>query len=81
MSIDTLFCTATKLRNMLFLVTIVATLGTTLWSVYRGGERNNCLNEKWSMLSDSLRDPTFNQNYRYHVDSSDVSLYGATERR
>ena len=48
--------------------------------IYQDETRTNCINEKWVLLSDSIRDPTFNQNYRFHVDSSDVSLFGDAER-
>lgn len=66
---------------MFFLLVLVLAVGGSVWSVYRTSSANNCINEKWSMLANSLRDQTFNQNYKYHIDSSDVSLYNDTELR
>lgn len=65
---------------MLFFVVVALTVGGTIWKIYQDETRTNCINEKWVLLSDSIRDQTFNQNYRFHVDSSDVSLFGDTER-
>ena len=61
---------------MLFFVVVALTVGGTIWKIYQDETRTNCINEKWVLLSDSIRDQTFNQNYRFHVDSSDVSLFG-----
>lgn len=38
---------------------------------------SNCISEKWGLLSDSIRDRVFADNYRYHVDATDRETLSA----
>lgn len=70
---------------MLLLFTVILVLVYEITLIYRpeilpstlrGSQIiSNCVNEKWGLLYDTVRDKVFGDNYRYHVNASDPQAY------